>query len=155
MAKLKGLPTASPVDGFVQQLRFAGLPAAEREFRFYAARRWAFDLAYPARRIAIEVEGGTWTRKPGAASRHTTGAGHREDCLKYNVAALLGWTVLRFPTDMVLSGAAMNVVEMALRGQLEAACATLSLCTERPKRRPKGRRPPTTPDDTRRGGYGL
>jgi hypothetical protein len=113
------------------QIRYAALPAPTREYVFYAGRRWAFDLAYPPRRLAIEVEGGTFARKPGAASRHTSMAGFREDCLKYGVAALLGWTVLRFTTDMVLSGEALTVIEPALGGDLALAMTRLSQMTRR------------------------
>jgi len=68
----------------------------EREYRFHATRRWRFDIAWPALRIAIELEGGTWTY--GA---HTRGNGYAEDCEKYNAAVLAGWAVFRLTSDMV------------------------------------------------------
>jgi hypothetical protein len=57
----------------------------------------------------VEVEGGIWTQ-----GRHTRGYGFLEDCIKYAEATLLGNTVLRFPTDMVKSGQAIDYTERLL-----------------------------------------
>lgn len=64
-----------------------------REHRFHDKRRWRFDFAHLELKLAIEVEGlcAEWQK-----SRHTTNKGYTEDCEKYNAAALLGWTVLRY-----------------------------------------------------------
>lgn len=67
-----------------------------QEYRFAPPRRWRFDYAWPSRKVAIEVEGGVWI-----AGRHTRGKGYIRDLEKYNEAALLGWTVLRYtPAQM-------------------------------------------------------
>ena len=68
----------------------------EREYRFNSARRWRLDFAVPDYKIGVEVEGATW-----AAGRHTRGSGYAKDCEKYNNAACLGWTVLRYTSDMI------------------------------------------------------
>jgi len=78
----------------------------EREYRFSDTRRWRFDFAWPDRRIAVEIEGGT---KFGM-SKHSRGDGYVNDCRKYNQAALLGWDVFRFTTQMVLSGEAIDTL---------------------------------------------
>ena len=96
-------------DLFLHQLKTHQLPQPEREYRFHTIRRWRFDFAWPERRLAVEIEGGTWIK-----SRHTTGTGFHNDCEKYNAAALLGWTVLRFDGAMVRSGQALTVVREAL-----------------------------------------
>jgi len=64
-----------------------------REHRFHDKRRWRFDFAHLELKLAIEVEGlcAEWQK-----SRHTTIKGYIADCEKYNAAALLGWTVLRY-----------------------------------------------------------
>lgn len=67
------------------------LPPPVLEYRFALTRRWRFDVAWPARRVALEVEGGIWT----GASRHTRGTGFLADIEKYNTATSLGWRVLR------------------------------------------------------------
>lgn len=104
--------TRQPSEGeetFAAQLRLAGLPDPEREYRFDPSRRWRFDFVFLDRKLAVEIEGGTW-----ANGAHTRGTGYAEDLVKYNAAALAGWTVLRFTTAMVASGVALDTVERAL-----------------------------------------
>lgn len=85
-----------------------GLGEPEREYRFAPPRRWRFDYAWPGLRLALEVEGGTWSR-----GRHTRGRGYANDCEKYNAAALAGWRVLRVTTDMVRDGRAFLLLDRA------------------------------------------
>jgi hypothetical protein len=134
------VPRLTAADGLYWQLRQIGQdPAREVEFFTVGQRRWKFDFAFMSRRLAIEVEGGSWvaTNTPGAKARHTAGAGFREDCLKYGVAALQGWTVLRFTVDMIRSGGAIGVIDRVLRGDLLAAAVDLSAMSNRPVRRRK------------------
>jgi very-short-patch-repair endonuclease len=91
------------------QIMLAGLPPPEVEYRFAPPRRWRFDFAWIDQKLAVEVEGGTWSR-----GRHTRGGGFAADCEKYNEAALLGWVVLRFTAEMVTSGEALGLIERAL-----------------------------------------
>lgn len=93
------------------QLRVVGLPLPVREWRFAPPRRWAFDLAYPHRLIAVEIEGGIWL--PGGG-RHNRGSGFERDIAKYNAASLLGWHLVRVTGGMVQNGAARELVERAL-----------------------------------------
>ena len=76
-----------------------GLPVPVPEFRFAAPRKWRFDFAWPEKKIALEVEGGIWTR-----GRHTRGSGFLKDMEKYNAAGKLGWRVFRFSPQEVHSG---------------------------------------------------
>ena len=89
--------------------------AAEREYRFHPVRRWRFDFALPERRLAVEVEGGTWT-----GGRHTRGSGFEKDCEKYNQAVLLGWRVLRFTPGAIKSGEALTTIEQVLATDSQA-----------------------------------
>lgn len=91
-------------------LRAAHLPPPVPEFRFHPKRRWRFDRAWPERLIAVEIDGGIWT-----GGRHTRGTGFTEDCRKLNTAALMGWRVLRFTDDMIRSGEAVGILEVALK----------------------------------------
>lgn len=87
----------------------AGLPEPVREHRFHPTRRWRFDLAWPDRLVAVEVDGGAFV-----GGRHTSGAGFREDCVKVSEAAALGWRVLRVMPEHVKSGQALAWLERAL-----------------------------------------
>ena len=69
----------------------SGAEEVQKEFKFHPERRWRFDLAWPGAMIAVEYEG-IFSSKSG----HTTVGGYTGDCEKYNEAALLGWTLLRF-----------------------------------------------------------
>lgn len=92
--------------------KYAGLPDPVLEYAFAkeSGRRWRFDLAWPDRKLAVEVEGGTWV-----SGRHTTGTGYARDLEKYNQAALLGWTVLRYTPRMIEEGTAIEELENAMR----------------------------------------
>lgn len=57
-------------------------------------RKWEIDRAWPAHKVAVEIEGGTWVN-----GRHSRGAGYREDVEKYNAMTLAGWRILRYTTD--------------------------------------------------------
>jgi len=61
------------------------------ENKFHPKRKWLSDLSIPDKMIAIELEGGVWTK-----GRHTRGQGYIDDCTKYNAATVLGWRVLRY-----------------------------------------------------------
>ena len=94
---------------FLFQIRAVGLPEPETQYRFASPRRWRFDIAYPDRRLAAEIEGGTWT-----GGRHVRGSGFEKDCEKYNEAVLRGWRVFRFTGGMVDSGEAIKMWERAV-----------------------------------------
>lgn len=87
------------------------------EHRFHSARRWRFDyiLLPEELKIAIEYEGGTWSK-----GRHVSGKGYAGDCEKYNAAILEGWKVLRYTSDMV-SKAPEQIIQdiMKLKYKLE------------------------------------
>ena len=61
------------------------------EHKFHPIRKWRFDFAIVDLKIAIEVEGGVWTK-----GRHTRGSGFINDTIKYNTATSMGWSILRF-----------------------------------------------------------
>lgn len=66
------------------------------EHRFHPARRWRFDLALPAERVAVEIHG--FGRK-GAAGAHHSITGRRRDMQKLREATALGWVVGEFESD--------------------------------------------------------
>jgi very-short-patch-repair endonuclease len=91
-------------------IRVAKLPPPAREWKFHhPSRGWRFDFAWPDLLVAVEVEGAIH-----ACGRHTRGVGFEVDCVKYNEAALLGWTVLRVTDSQIESLAALRWIERAL-----------------------------------------
>lgn len=94
------------------QMEAHGIRGFAIEHKFHPSRRWRFDFAFLRDGIAIEVEGGTWTK-----GRHTTGSGFEKDCEKYNEAALLGWRVFRFTGSMVKDGRAIKTIKEVIYGR--------------------------------------
>ena len=87
------------------------------EYQFSAPRKFRFDYAvycnsFPASaslfgfKLAIEIDGGIWT-----GGRHTRGLGFQRDMEKLNLAAIEGWSVLRFTPKQVLSGEAEQTLK--------------------------------------------
>ncbi len=93
------------------QIKMLGLPEPKREFRFWEGRRFRFDFFFESHMLAVEVEGGTWVH-----GRHSRGAGFAKDCIKYNEAVILGFKVLRFPSEQVKSGEAIATIKRAIGG---------------------------------------
>ncbi|HDG7211715.1 endonuclease domain-containing protein [Acinetobacter nosocomialis] len=78
----------------------------EQEFKFHPTRKWRADFLIAGTKILVEVEGGIWS-----GGRHTRGKGYLGDMEKYNEAAAMGYTVLRFSTEQVKSGLALKKIE--------------------------------------------
>lgn len=76
-----------------------GLPMPVPEYRFDESRRWRFDYAWPEHKIALEIEGGVFTR-----GRHTRPSGFLKDMEKYNRAAQLGYRVFRCTPNSIHTG---------------------------------------------------
>lgn len=93
---------------FLIMLADAGIPPPEPEYRFHPVRRWRWDYCWPEQMIAMEIQGGTWTR-----GRHTRGRGYSNDCTKLNEGQLHGWRVFWFTTEMVNDGSAVAVLRRA------------------------------------------
>lgn len=92
-------------DALVFQLQALGAPEPVREYRFDKVRRWRFDLAWPDRMLAVEVQGGVWSR-----GKHGRGSGVAKDYEKLNTAQIMGWKVLQFETSSVKSGEAAELI---------------------------------------------
>lgn len=82
----------------VTMCRAGGLPAPIPEFEFHPTRKWRFDYAFPLAKIAVEIDGGLFSRVPGG---HNRGAYIRDTMEKTNAAAKLGWRILRYTPDNV------------------------------------------------------
>jgi very-short-patch-repair endonuclease len=77
----------------------------EHDYRFHPVRMWRFDFAFPEKRVAVEMEGGAFSR-----GRHSRGKGLHDDMTKYNEAQALGWRVMRY-TVKHLTENPLGVVE--------------------------------------------
>lgn len=117
-------------DEFASLITLAGIAAVgrfgmavEREHRFHPTRKWRFDFAWLAARVAVELDGGNCgigkvcpvchRRQMG---RHNTRDGFEGDCEKLNAAAALGWLVFRFTAAMLRKpGALVELVETVKR----------------------------------------
>ena len=66
-----------------------GLQSPVAEYQFAPPRRWRFDFAFPAQRLAVEFDGGQWVIAGGRHNRDS-------DREKLNAAAAMGWRVLRY-----------------------------------------------------------
>jgi very-short-patch-repair endonuclease len=75
-------------------------PQPVRQYRFHETRNFAFDFAWPEYKVAVEIEGGLFSR----FSRHRSSVGYHNDCDKYNEATRLGWKLIRFTTKHIQAG---------------------------------------------------
>jgi very-short-patch-repair endonuclease len=98
------------------QLSARGIRGFKREVEFHPKRKFRFDFAFCAEKLAVEVEGGQYVH-----GRHQRSGGFATDCIKMAEAALLGWTVLRFATQQVVNGEAADYIERTLRKIREGA----------------------------------
>jgi len=101
-------------------------PGAVPEYQFDGTRKWRFDWAWPAQRVALEIEGGIYGRgkKCPACGRRAV-AGHtsiqrlKTDMEKYNAAVILGWRLIRVTPDQFNDGSAAALVAILLRRETE------------------------------------
>ena len=78
----------------------------EQEYQFHPKRKWRADFHLIGKKILVEVEGGIWS-----GGRHTRGKGYIGDMEKYNAAVMMGYQVIRFSTEQVKSGLAVQQIE--------------------------------------------
>lgn len=92
------------------QIRALKLTEPEMEIMFAQPRRWRFDMAWPERKLAVEIQGGLYMQ-----GRHNRGAAMEQEYEKLNAATKLGWRVLLFGPAMIRSGQAVGTIVEALR----------------------------------------
>jgi hypothetical protein len=81
-----------PLNPAEAQLVPIGLPKPVQEYWFHPTRNWRFDYAWPNRKVAIEIDGGTWIQ-----GRHNRGSSFWAEKEKLNEAASMNWLVLHYP----------------------------------------------------------
>lgn len=84
-----------------------------KEHKFHPTRRWRFDYAIPAHKIAVEVDGGVWIQ-----GRHTRPQGYLNDLEKFNAAASMGWVVLKFTPDTICTTSTLNILRETINNRI-------------------------------------
>jgi very-short-patch-repair endonuclease len=84
-------------------------PRFVRELEFAKPRKFRADFAFPHAMLLIECEGGVWQ-----GGRHTRGLGFMRDCEKQNLAAEMGYRVLRYTMAQIKDGSAIQQIERIL-----------------------------------------
>jgi hypothetical protein len=117
-----------------REYRFSPLGSTWRHFKSTEGKRrwtfeqtakprlWRFDIAFPAAKIAVEIQGGTFI-----AGAHSRGASQTGDNLKLIYAQLEGWTVLFADAPMIRAGVAADLIRQAI-GKLNERPTDLDLC---------------------------
>ena len=71
-------------------------PALVKELKFIEDRKFRADFAHMGSRTLIEIEGGVFVR-----GRHMRPGGFINDCEKYYLATMNGWSVIRLTPNMI------------------------------------------------------
>lgn len=87
-------------------------PALQYKFAAHLGRQFRFDFAWPEKLLAVEVDGGRWLVRRGKDGRPVPVGYHNhvEDYRKLNMAARLGWRIMRFTPEMIRSGEALQEI---------------------------------------------
>ncbi len=96
-------------DAFQTLCKAKRLPVPEREVTFDAERRFRFDYAWGPWMVALEVNGGVWSR-----GRHSRGAGQISDMAKLNLAQTKGWIVLQCTPQQLGTEPMIDTIRTAL-----------------------------------------
>jgi len=79
------------------------------EFHFSIERNYRLDYAIPKYKIAIEVDGGIWMK---GNSGHSSGNGIKRDMEKGNLLQHLGWKLLRFEPNELMTGSTIRSIKV-------------------------------------------
>lgn len=96
---------------FEKWCRINGLGSPHAELQFHPTRKWAFDFAWKAERVALEIDGAIWTQ-----GRHTRGSGRLGDMEKQSEAAALGWRIIYRTPQNLYSDETADLIRRALAG---------------------------------------
>lgn len=86
-ARLEGLFLAA------WRFGFSDLPMPTMQHKFHPRRKWRFDFSWPAQKLAVELQGGSFI-----GGGHNRPVQQQKDYEKQRAAVALGWRVLPFNT---------------------------------------------------------
>jgi len=96
----------------LSQLKEAGFHRGmKEELQFLTERKFRFDFCWPEHMLALEVQGGIWSR-----GRHARPRGILNDYEKFSEAAILGWRIILVTGLEISNGSAIDRVKRALGG---------------------------------------
>lgn len=87
--------------------------AIRKQYQFHRTRKWRADflvwVPMTTHRCLVEIEG--LTTFGNHLGWHQRKEGFEANCEKYNAAALMGWTVLRFTETMLVDGTMIRTLK--------------------------------------------
>jgi very-short-patch-repair endonuclease len=95
---------------FLLTLKARKMPTPTPEFQFHPTRKFRLDWAWVEQKVGLEVDGGIWT---GGA--HGRGTGITRDQEKTNLAAGLGWRILRCTPSKLMADETLDHINRALQ----------------------------------------
>lgn len=119
----------------MDQIAEASLPEPAMEYRFVQERKWRFDLCWPDKMVALEVDGGSYGRtitchncgqivkmplQDGRqvvvrlGGRHNSGIGFEKDREKWAHAVIMGWRIVGVTPNMIIDGRALSYLRQLL-----------------------------------------
>jgi hypothetical protein len=101
--------TKYSTDVVLAYFKESGLPLPFVEFRFHPERLFRFDFCWADKKVALEVEGGIYTRQA-----HGSISGILRDMEKQNLSASLGFRVLRVTPDNLCMNETVELVKKTL-----------------------------------------
>lgn len=69
-----------------------------KEYQFYPSRRYRWDFAAIESKVAIDIQGGIWSK---SRMGDNSGSGINKDCEKFCLAASTGWLVFPLTDKMI------------------------------------------------------
>jgi very-short-patch-repair endonuclease len=99
---------------FFALVKRARLPEPVTEHRFHPTRKHRMDFAWPAHKLALEVEGGVWS-----GGKHGRGSGIVKDMEKSSLAAAQGWRIIRVTPSELCSEGTIQYIKDALQWRVE------------------------------------
>lgn len=113
---MAGVKKLTQAQTFLLMLKARKMPTPTPEYQFHPTRKFRLDYAWVDAKVGLEVDGGIWT---GGA--HGRGTGITRDQEKTNLAAGLGWRILRCTPSKLASDETLDHINRALQWQTTKA----------------------------------